>query len=372
MRTKMFALAVVGLLATGSMVACTSDGSSGNTSSSGGNKGGGGSGKIGVILPDTTSSQRWATDDAKFLKQSFDAAGIPVDIQNAQGDKTQFQTIADGMIASGVKVLITANLDSGTGKAVLDKARANGIATIDYDRMTLNGGANYYVSFDNVEVGRLQGEGLEQCLTDMNIQLPLVADLNGSPTDNNASLFKKGYESVLQPKYDSAAYKKGPDQDVPDWSNTEAGVIFEQMMTQTSNKINGVLAANDGLANAAIAILKKNRMNGTVPVTGQDATVQGLQNILAGDQCMTVYKPIENEAKAAAELAIKLFKGQKTDGLELTKVKDPESGAYIPARLLTPKVITKTNVNEVIEDKFVTRKSVCSGDYAKYCVDAGI
>jgi D-xylose transport system substrate-binding protein len=206
----------------------------------------------------------------------------------------------------------------------------------------------------------------------MNARLPVIADLNGSPTDNNATQFKEGYESVLQPMYDNASYLKGPDQSVDDWSSAEAGVIFEQMMTQTGNKINGVLAANDGLANAAIAILKKNRMNGTVPVTGQDATVQGLQNILAGDQCMTVYKPIENEAKAAAELAIKLFKGQKTDGLELTKVKDPESGAYIPARLLTPKVITKTNVNEVIEDKFVTRKSVCSGDYAKYCVDAGI
>jgi len=375
MRTKMFALAVVGLLATGSMVACSDDGGSDSAgSNAAGNKsgGGGGTGKVGVILPDTKSSVRWATADAKYLKEAFDAADVPVDIQNAQGDKAQFQNIADGMIASGAKVLMIANLDSGTGKAVIDRAKAAGVATIDYDRLTLNGGAQYYVSFDNVEVGRMQGQGLKNCLTAMNARLPVIADLNGSPTDNNATQFKEGYESVLQPMYDNASYLKGPDQSVDDWSSAEAGVIFEQMMTQTGNKINGVLAANDGLANAAIAILKKNRMNGTVPVTGQDATVQGLQNILAGDQCMTVYKPIENEAKAAAELAIKLFKGQKTDGLELTKVKDPESGAYIPARLLTPKVITKTNVNEVIEDKFVTRKSVCSGDYAKYCVDAGI
>jgi D-xylose transport system substrate-binding protein len=366
----MFALAVVGLLATGSMVACTSDGSSGNSSSSGGSKGGNGTGKIGVILPDTASSQRWVTDDARFLKQSFDAAGIPVDIQNAQGDKTQFQTIADGMIASGVKVLITANLDSGTGKAVLDKAKANGIATIDYDRMTLNGGANYYVSFDNVEVGKLQGQGLEECLTQMKITLPLVADLNGSPTDNNATLFKKGYESVLQPKYDSAAYKKGPDQDVPDWSNTEAGVIFEQMMTQTGNRINAVLAANDGLANAAIAILKKNKLNGRVPVTGQDATVQGLQNILVGDQCMTVYKSIRAEAQAAADLAIKIYKGQKGDAGD--RVKDPESGAYIPSVLLKPEKITKANVDRVIRDGFVTRKAICSGQYETYCAQNGI
>jgi D-xylose transport system substrate-binding protein len=370
MRTKMFALAVVGLLATGSMVACTSGGSSDSSSGSGGNKRGNGTGKIGVILPDTKSSQRWVTDDPKFLKQSFDAAGIPVDIQNAQGDKTQFQTIADGMIASGVKVLITANLDSGTGKAVLDKARANGIATIDYDRMTLNGGANYYVSFDNVEVGKLQGQGLEKCLTDMRVPLPLVADLNGSPTDNNAALFKKGYESVLQPKYDSAVYKKGPDQDVPDWNNAEAGVIFEQMMTQTGNKINAVVAANDGLADAAIAILKKNKLNGRVPVTGQDATVQGLQNILAGDQCMTVYKSIRAEAQAAADLAIKIYKGQKGDAGD--RVKDPESGAYIPSVLLTPEMITKNNISRVIKDGFVTRKAICTGDYATYCTQNGI
>nr|BFE74496.1 hypothetical protein GCM10020092_077970 [Actinoplanes digitatis] len=147
---------------------------------------------------------------------------MPVDIQNAQGDKTQFQTIADGMISSGVKVLMIVNLDSGTGKAVLDKAKAAGIATIDYDRLTLSGGANYYVSFDNVAVGKLQGEGLVKCLTDNKASKPVVAELNGSPTDNNATLFKEGYDSVLKPKYDSGDYVKGPDQSVPEWDNAQA------------------------------------------------------------------------------------------------------------------------------------------------------
>jgi D-xylose transport system substrate-binding protein len=369
----MFALAVVGLLATGSMVACSDDGGTDSgstpaTAAKGVNRTGA---KVGVILPDTKSSQRWGNDDPKYLKAAFEMVDVPVDIQNAEGDKTQFQNIADGMIASGVKVLMIVNLDSVSGKAVLDKAKAAGVATIDYDRLTLNGGAQYYVSFDNVEVGRLQGRGLQQCLTEKKIKVPLVADLNGSPTDNNATQFKLGYEEILQPLYDKAEYKKGPDQSVDDWSAVEAGFIFDQMMTQTNNKINGVLAANDGLANAAITVLKKNNLNGQVPVTGQDATVQGLQNILVGDQCMTVYKPIQEEAQAAADLASKLFKGQK--GLDAgSQVKDPESGAYIPAKLLTPIAITKANINDVIHDRFVSRKAVCAGDYERYCTAAGI
>ncbi len=205
------------------------------------------------------------------------------------------------------------NLDSGTGKAVLDKAKAQGIGTIDYDRLTLNGGADYYVSFDNVAVGKLQGEGLVKCLTDKGAKNPVVAELNGSPTDNNATLFKQGYDSVLQPKYDCEDYIKGPDQSVPDWDNTQGGTIFEQMLTRAGNKIDGVLAANDGLGNAAITVLKRNKLNGKVPVTGQDATVQGLQNILAGDQCMTVYKAVKQEADAASALAIALAKGEHPD-----------------------------------------------------------
>jgi len=342
MRKGMFALAAVSLLATGSMAACGDD-----SGSDSGSTGGSSVGKVGVILPDTASSQRWGTDDPKFLKAAFDAAGVPVDIQNAQGDKTQFQTIADAMISSGVKVLMIVNLDSGTGKAVLDKAKNAGIATIDYDRLTLNGGANYYVSFDNVAVGKLQGEGLVKCLTDMKATKPVVAELNGSPTDNNATLFKEGYDSVLKPKYDSGDYVKGPDQSVPEWDNAQAGTIFEQMLTEKKD-IKGVLAANDGLGNAVISVLKKNKLNGKVPVTGQDATVQGLQNILVGDQCMTVYKAIKQEADAAADLATSLAKGEKKEVSQ--SITDPESKAAVPSVLLTPKSIFKDNVKDVVAD----------------------
>ncbi|MFG1607322.1 sugar ABC transporter substrate-binding protein [Actinoplanes sp. NPDC049265] len=367
MRKGMFALAAVGLLATGSMAACGSDSDSGGTGSKGGSSA---PGKVGIILPDTASSQRWGTDDPKFLKAAFAAAGVEADIQNAQGDKSQFQTIADGMISSGVKVLVIVNLDSGTGKAVLDKAKAAGIATIDYDRLTLNGGANYYVSFDNVKVGELQGQGLVDCLTANKAVKPVVAELNGSPTDNNATLFKQGYDSKLKPKYDDQSYVKGPDQSVPDWDNTQAGTIFEQMLTQ-NKQIKGVLAANDGLGNAVIQVLKKNKLNGQVPVTGQDATVQGLQNILAGDQCMTVYKAIKQEADAAAALAIALAK-QETPTTATGTIKDPESGADVKSVLLTPKPITKETVKDVVADGFVTKEALCTGNFAKLCTDNGI
>jgi D-xylose transport system substrate-binding protein len=366
MRKGLFALAAVGLLATGSIAACGDD----SDSDTGTGSGSSATGKVGVILPDTKSSARWATADVKYLKAAFDAAGVTADIQNAQGDKTQFQTIADGMISSGVKVLVIVNLDSGTGKAVLDKAKAAGIATIDYDRLTLNGGADYYVSFDNVKVGELQGQGLVDCLTAKKYTKPVVAELNGSPTDNNATLFAQGYNSVLDPKYADGTFTKGPNQDVPDWDNAQAGTIFEQMLTSNKN-IKGVLAANDGLGNAAISVLKKNKLNGQVPVTGQDATVQGLQNILAGDQCMTVYKAIKKEADAASELAIAIAKGQKPTSAT-GKVTDPESKKDVASVLLVPQSITKDNVKDVVADGFVTKDELCTADFAKACTDAGI
>jgi D-xylose transport system substrate-binding protein len=361
MRKTILAMTLtVGLLALGGLAACAK-----GTDTPAAKKP-----KIGVILPDSKSSARWETADRKYLKAAFEAAGVDYDIQNAQNDKTAFQTIAEQMITNGATVLMIVNLDSGSGKAVLDSAKAKGVATIDYDRLTLSGSASYYVSFDNVAVGRLQGDGLIKCLTDKGAKNPVIAELNGSPTDNNATLFKQGYDSVLKPKYDSGDYKKGPDQSVPDWNNTTGGTIFEQMLTQTSNKIDGVLAANDGLGNAAISVLKRNGLNGKVPVTGQDATVQGLQNILVGDQCMTVYKAIKKEADAAADLAIGLAKGTKKAVSQTTK--DPESGRMVDSVLLEPKAIFFDSVKDVVADGFVTKAELCTADFAAKCTAAGV
>jgi D-xylose transport system substrate-binding protein len=268
-----------------------------------------------------------------------------------------------------VTVLVIVNLDSGTGKAVLDKAKAAGVPTIDYDRLTLGGSASYHVSFDNAAVGTLQGEGLVKCLAEKKAEKPLVVQLAGSPTDNNATLFKQGADAVLDKKFADGTFVKGEAQAVPGWDNTEAGKIFEQMLTKAPG-IDGVLAANDGLANAAIAVLRKQRLNGKVPVTGQDATAQGLQNILLGDQCMTVYKAVKKEADETAKLAIALAKGETP--VTTHTVKDTETGRDVPSVLLTPQPIFFDSVKDVIADGYVSRANVCTGAVVEFCIKAGV
>ena len=324
-------------------------------------------GKVGVILPDTQSSARWESFDKPLLTKAFKAAGVTADIQNALGDKSKFVSIADGMIQEGVSVLAIVNLDSATGAQVEAKAKAAGVKTIDYDRLTLGGTADYYVSFDNVKVGELQGQGLVDGLTAAKKTNPSIIELNGSPTDNNATLFKQGYDSVLSKKY-AAGWKKAGDQSVPDWDNAKAVTIFQQLLTAAGGKVDGVLAANDGLGNSAITVLKKNGLK--VPVTGQDATAGGLQNILAGDQYMTVYKPIADEANGLVKLTLSLLKGEK--GETTGTVKDTQANRDVPSLLLTPKAITKDTVKDVVADGFVTKAELCTGAYAAMCTAAGI
>ena len=334
-----------------------------------GSGGSGGSGdsaeaKIGVILPDTESSVRWETADRPALEEAFKAGGVDYDIQNAQGDADKMAQIADSMISSGVTVLAIVNLDNASGAAIQEKAKQQGIATIDYDRLTLGGSAEYYVSFDNEQVGQLQGEGLQKCLGE-NTKANIVY-LNGSPDDSNATSFSKGAHSVLD---ENTNYEVVAEQAVPGWDNEEAGNIFEQMFTQNKGKIDGVLAANDGLGGAAIAILEKNGVAGKVPVTGQDATVQGLQDVLAGTQCMTVYKSAKEEAGALADLALALAKGDKgeTNGTS----QDTEGDRKVPSVLLDPVAITKDNVKQVTDDGGQKAAEVCKG-FEKECKAAGI
>ena len=369
---RLFAtLAIAGIASVGA--ACgssdtTSTPSTGGTPSTG-TGGASGGGKVGVILPDTKSSVRWESFDKPLLKKAFADAGVTADIQNAEGDKVKMATIADQMITSGVKVLIIVNLDSPSAVAIETKAAAAGVKTLDYDRLTLGGNAEAYVSFDNVAVGTLQGQGLVKCLTDKNVTKPRIVELNGSPTDNNATLFKQGYDSILKPLYDAGTYVKVDDQSVPDWDNQKGGVIFAQMLQKAGGKIDGVLAANDGLGGAAIAELKKQNLQ--IPVTGQDATPAGLQAILRGDQCMTVYKAVTSEAKAVADAAIALLAGNApaTNG---KTVKDSVSGRDVPSVLLVPVAIYKDNVKDVIADGFVTKDQVCTADLAAACTAAGI
>ena len=323
-----------------------------------------GSGKVGVILPDTKSSVRWETKDRPALEEAFKAAGVDYTIQNAEGSADTMATIADGMIADGVTVLAIVNLDSDSGASIQEKAAAQGVKTIDYDRLTLGGSADVYVSFDNTKVGELQGQGLADCLGGRRAN---VVFLNGSPTDNNATLFSSGAHSVLDA---TPGITNVGEQAVPDWDNDKAVTIFEQLYTAADGKVDGVYAANDGLAGSVISILEKNRRAGQVPVTGQDATVEGLQNILAGSQCMSVYKSATEEAGALAKVAIALAKGETPQASATSR--DDTGNRDVPSVLLTPVSITKDNVNVVFDDGGQSRDEVCTGQFAAMCSAAGV
>ena len=327
-------------------------------------------GKACVILPDTASSVRWETADRPFLEEAFKAAGVEYDIQNAQGDKTKFATIADSMLSSGCTVMAIVNLDSETGSAVIKKATDAGVPVIDYDRLTLGGGAKFYVSFDNVAVGTKIGEGLVKCLQDAGTKEGPVALLNGSPTDNNATLFKQGYETAIK----AAGYEITADQSVPDWDNTKAGTIFEQMYTEANGDFVGVASANDGLGGAVIAVLDRNGQAGKIFATGQDATDEGLQRVLLGTQCMTVYKAVKKEADATAALMIALAKGDTAgaDALATGKTADSELGTDVPSVLLEPQAIFPENVKDVIADGFTTAEKVCIDEVKDKCAEFGV
>jgi D-xylose transport system substrate-binding protein len=328
--------------------------------------------KVGVILPETQSSARWEGFDKPLLTAAMQAEGLDADIQNAQGDEQKFSTLADGMISSGVKVLVIASISSESGAAVAAKAKAQGIPTIDYDRLSLGGTSDYYVSFDNTQVGTLQGQGLADALKDK--QGAQVIEIAGAPTDNNATLFSDGANSVLKPLFDSGALKLVQKQAIPDWDNQVGGTTFEQILTGNGGRVDGVLAANDGLAGAVITVLTKYGLNGQVPVTGQDATADGLQAILRGDQYMTVYKPIKQEADAAAKLAAALAKGDTAaaDALATGTTEDTKGNRQVKSVLLTPQSITKDSVKTVIDEGQVRASEVCVSGLEATCQQLGI
>ena len=325
-----------------------------------------GAGSIAVLLPDSASSARWEADDRRFFEQAFDAAGVEYSIVNAEGDASTQQTQAEQAITNGAKVLLLVNLDSGSGAAIIAQAREAGVKVIDYDRLTIEGdGADYYVSFDNESVGELQGQGLVKAIEEAGLENPNVAVLNGSPTDNNATLFANGYNSVITPYFESGEWTLVDDQSVPDWDNQQALVIFEQMLTAAGGEIDAAIAANDGLGGAVSSALKNQGLD-QIPVTGQDATAAGIQRVLAGEQSMTVYKAIKAEAEAAAALAVALLNGEDADSLVTGAVNNGTND--VPSVLLVPVSVTKDNIEEtVIADGFRTWDEICVGDYAAYC-----
>ena len=310
-----------------------------------------------ALLPDTKSSTRYTLFDAPLLSKAFLKGHVTAHVLNAQGDPQRQKSQADACLAAGAKVILLDQLTPASGIAITNDAVKQGAKVIDYDRLVVGSKASYYVSFDNVRVGKLQGQGLVAALKGKT--KPVIAELNGALTDNNAHLFKQGYDSILNPLYTAGALVKADAGDQwTNWDPVKASTIFQQILTRNSNKIDGVLAANDGIAGAVIADLKNANLR-PIALTGQDATPTGVQYILAGWQSGTVYKSIKLEAAAAANTVIKVLRQQK--------VTTTGKVSGVPSVLLVPQWITKSNYKILFTDGFLKPSQVCTGEYKQYC-----
>ena len=335
-----------------------------------------GKGGVTVILPDTTSSTRYVEFDAPYLKQAFTAAGLSSSdftIENALGSDSTQLSMAQSAITKGASVLVIDPLDSGVGAHIESYAKDHGVAVIDYDRLTLGGARSYYVSFNNVKVGQIMGQGLVTCVTNWGVKSPNVIVMRGAPTDNNATLFAQGYDGVLAPYFTSKGWTN-VSQPAGTWDPPTALSEFQQQYTAHKN-INAALIPNDENGAPIIHYLQGQGVKAkTFPTTGQDATLTGLQNILTGYQCGTVYKPIYLEAQAAAALALYVRAGQTPPAsLVNGSTDDTTAKVEVPSVLLIPKWVTTANMNStVVADKFVPASQLCAGTYASACAAAGI
>ncbi len=343
-----------------------------------------GKGLVGVILPETSTSARYVDYDQPYLTKAFTAAGYTSSqfkIDNAQGSVQSEVAIAQADITAGATVLLMDPTDGPTGQQIQTLAAAKGVKVISYDRATFQGTNTYYVSFDNVAVGKLIGKGFMDCITAWNVKSPKVFTLNGGEdTDPNAFSFAQGYNSVIwgdtttpepKGKTNSAGYTLVDDQVAPGWDNAKGAAIFQAAFAVRKD-INATVEANDGLGNAVIQVLKNSGVKAnTIPTTGQDATLQGMANVLQGFQCGSVYKPIYLEAQAAVALATVLRAGLTPPTALVngtTKPPSGQSGSEEPATLLVPIWVDKTNMaSTVIKDNFVKASALCGQVGAAVC-----
>jgi len=322
--------------------------------------------KIGVLLPETATSARWDGKDRPALLADIPATlpGAHVDYNNAQGSADTQQTQAEADLTNGDCILVVAPSDSQKAAAIVAKAKAQGVPVISYDRLIYSNDLNYYVSFDGVQVGQLQGQYVADHYKDYTKTSKNLVMINGSQTDNNALLFSKGAHNAIDPLVSSGALKKVYEKFTPNWDNPTAQTEMEAALTANANSVAVAYVANDGMANSVIAALKTHHLNGKVLVTGQDATVAGIQNILTGDQAMTVYKAISKEAQATADLVAAISKGTDTNSVTQGKTTTVpiSGGAPIPSVLETPVAVDKTNITStVLADGFVTKSDICKG-----------
>jgi D-xylose transport system substrate-binding protein len=317
-----------------------------------------------VLLPDTKSSVRWVQFDAPDFKKAFQAAGVTASITNALNEPQKQKAQAQACLAAGAKVVIETSLDNGSASSIEKLFTSAGGKAIDYDRQVIGGTASVYVTFDGKAVGAAQANGIIAALKAEGkyTKKPVVAELWGGPTDQNAFWFKSGNDAVLNPLFKNGTLTKGPQQFVPDWLATNAGPIFAQMLVRTNNKIDAAIAANDNIAGAVIAVEKARHLQ-PIPLSGQDATAQGVQYILAGWQTGTVYKYVPLEMNATVKAALALLKGQtpKANTFRLNgKKKEPTVTEPVTW-------ITKSNYKRLFTDGFLKKSEVCIGTYKQYC-----
>jgi D-xylose transport system substrate-binding protein len=368
------AFAALALLAAG----CGGDDEGGGDAAGTGTAEGTGEGSIWVLLPDSASSPRWETDDRRFFDEHF--ADVEHTIVNAEGDAAQQQAQAEQAIADGASVILLVSLDTGSGAAIIDQAKEAGVQVVEYDRFNTGGsGGAAYVSFDNVRVGATMAEFMEPAIDALETAKPRVVMLNGGEEDNNSFLFRQGYAETVEARVEAGDWELVADQHVPGWDNQEAQTIMEQILVDANNGVDAVFAANDGLGNSAINALEAAGIEGA-PVSGQDATAAGIQNILLGKQTMTVYKPIEAEAAVAAAVALALRNGEDISsvesdfefaliGIEAESGQPAESAegeGIVPYFALVPIGVTADNIADtVIADGFRTIEEICTGDVAE-------
>jgi D-xylose transport system substrate-binding protein len=332
-----------------------------------------GSGNIGVLLPDTVSSARYVEFDAPLLTKAFQTAGLSssqFSVQNAHGDNATQVSQAQADITNGASVLIVDPLTPGVGAQIEKYGSEHGAAVIDYDRLTLGGSRSYYISFNNVTVGKLIGNGFVSCAAAWNVTSPKYIEMVGDPTDNNATLFAQGYDAVLKqhPTWTKLAAPAGT------WDPPTALNEFEQAFTANPSA-NSAIIPNDENAAPIITYLKNHGIRAnTFPITGQDATLVGLQNILSGYQCGTVYKPIYLEAQAAAAVALYL-RDKQTPPSDLVNGTTPDTTEKkdVPSVLLSPEWVTTKNMEStVVADGAVPAKQICTSAYTQFCSKYGI
>jgi D-xylose transport system substrate-binding protein len=316
------------------------------------------------LLPDPKTSVRWETQDRPAFIAAAKKAGISYSVTNADGDAQKQRSQADQCLTNGGKVVVLVSLDAGSSKAIEAAAKSKGAKIIEYDRQVVGGVGDIYMSFEGKQVGVLQGQGVVRGLKQNGKydDDPVVARLNGGPTDNNSYLFKSGYDQVLNPLFKNGTFKKGPNQFVPAWDNQKARTIFEQMLVRTGNKIDAVAAANDGLANAVVTALKAKKLK-PIPLSGQDATELGVQNIISGWQTMTVWKDQRLLGRQAVAAAVAFLNNKKPR----TTGTVPNKGKRLPAYIIQPVYIGKSNYTTLFKTGYLKRRNVCRGQYRKYC-----